>query len=225
MLIYNFNFKRITLLCFLYLYIKNEDLYLIKLKNILNEGLSQILFHFTNIGNLINILNENKFRTNKSFQRINGKFIDMGYFFSTTRIRSSGFYGANDMSVCIVLDGRKLNTKYKGTPFEYFQDLSYFSKTKKYTQKDYIDALKQLEQEDRIVTTKPDIPSAISYIIEINLLIPKNLSSKDDLYGHYNTFKTAIFLCEENNIPVFVYDEKKYFKYNIKSKAIDFNQI
>jgi len=82
-------------------------------KSLLTEGLTPILYHFTSIHNLINILKEDEFQASTNlgssadFNVSGGKF----FFFSTTRSRSAGY---NQGNVKIVLDGQKLNQNYKG---------------------------------------------------------------------------------------------------------------
>jgi len=193
---------------------------LLKLKNILLEGMSSVLFHFTNIPNLVNILKENKFHTTAAFASDNEQPIQQGYLFyvSTTRIRSTGYNMARMMNACIVLDGNKLKAKYKGVPVDYWQQISYYGKTKKYNQRDYINALKQLEQEDRILLNSPTIENALSYIKEIDLL----LYTEDEF--NYKSIKDIIEICNENKIPLFIYNRKDYFRYNVKSRAINISK-
>ena len=195
---------------------------MLKLKNILLEGISPILFHFTRIPNLVNILKQNKFIAKSAFTTDKEIAVQHGYnfFMSTSRIRNTGFSPIVSLDVCIILDGKKLKTKYKGMPVDYWQKLSYYRKNKEYTQRDYLKAIRELEQEDRILLNSPTIENAMSYIKEINILVSYNDSLHNNKYIKY-----IIKMCTENSIPLFIYDNKNYFLTNYKSKAINYDNI
>jgi hypothetical protein len=175
---------------------------------LLNEGLSDILYHFTNPYNLISILKENNFHSSinigstADFKTSGGKF----YFFSTTRSKIKRYINRN---VKIVLDGRKLGTKYKGLPIDYW---GYSKDPKDWPDKSsYRTALLSSEEEDRIVLDKPYIDNAKSYIKEIHILIDKHT----DL----NTVEEI----EKNkeNINIFYYTDENSYLTERKNKSVD----
>jgi hypothetical protein len=183
-------------------------------QQILNEGSSDILYHFTYIEYLLNILKNNEFSLTSTLgstieSRINKKKF---FYFSTTRSRSSGFVKGD---VKIVLDGRKLNYINKITPIDYWQfpkDRNSYDNPQSYTK-----VLSSSEQEDRIVSDKSVIPNAIKYIIEIHIYVETLKLA----------LKNIIDICKNNNIKLYLYDNRKNWLNQIKpiDKNIDFSNI
>jgi hypothetical protein len=185
-----------------------------EIKNILSEGLSKILYHYTYIPNLISILNSNQFATssnlgsNADLRKSSGKY----FFFSTSRAKGMSGYGSRHGTVAIVLNGQKLSEKYKGSPIDYW---NYSSKRSDYSSdSDYINVLKSKELEDRIITNKPYIDNAKSYILEIHILAKTNRQDFIDK----NEVREILNLA--NNIPVYFYGNENDYKLQNKAKAI-----
>lgn len=170
------------------------------------ERISDIVYHFTYIRHLKDILTENIFHASTNigasvdFKINKGKF----FFFSTTRSKSSGFTKGD---VKLVLDGQKLSQNYKGIPVDYWQ---YSKNPKDWDKYSYKDALKS-EMEDRIILDSPTIKNATKYIKEIHILLNKSIIyiSKDDI--EYIISKSKQF-----NIPTFFYDNEKNWYNQIK---------
>lgn len=129
-----------------------------KFKQILQEGLSDVLWHKTGINNAIRILTTDTFKLSTSLGTSADQTGNRAFFFSTARSPQSSFFKLNNNFVVLKLDGRKLGYNYKGTPVGYWGDKS----------------PERNEMEDRIVHTKPVIPKASSYIEEIRVLLPTN---------------------------------------------------
>jgi hypothetical protein len=192
---------------------------IVKMKTMmgLNEGLSDILYHFTYIRNLVNILKQNEFHastnigTPSDLNTSRGKF----FFFSATRSRGGEGKGSGygRSPVKIVLDGKKLNQRYKGFPLDYWQNSSKESDWSDKT--DYINSLKSKELEDRIVLDSPTIPNASNYILEIHVFIESGGEMYKDELDELTSY------VKKNNIPIYFYTERKYFFNQIKDKAVD----
>jgi len=197
-----------------------------KLKNIINEeyksiileGLSDILYHYTYIDNLINILKENKFHastnlgTGADFKKSKGKF----FFFSMQRTKGKTGYGSRHGDVSIVLDGRKLMQRYKGGPIDYWEwstDPKNWSDTRSYTQ-----ALQTKELEDRIFIDSPIIDNAISYIKEIHIFINVEKGRKD--YPTKEMFRELLFQIKKQKVPTYFYNDKNDYQLQNKKKAV-----
>jgi hypothetical protein len=94
----------------------------------LNEGLSPVLYHATQLGNAVSILRDNTFNlTNtlglKSERGIQKKF----YYISFARSLTSGYYYFENPQKGIVyfkIDGDKLGNRYKGLPVDYWSSPS-----------------------------------------------------------------------------------------------------
>ena len=184
----------------------------LKEEEILNEGASDILYHFTYTDNLLNILKTNEFSLTAAVGYKSDYNINQNKFFylSTTRSKSSGYIKGD---VKIVLDGRKLKYNNKIVPVDYWQ----WSKNRNDWDSDssYINSLKS-EQEDRIISDKPTIPNAIKNIIEIHIYI----------YKVSNVLKEIIEICKNNNIKLYLYDNKENWQNQTKAiNNIDFSNI
>ena len=187
--------------------------------NMLSEGLSDILYHYTYIPHLRNILKYNKFATSTNLgssadaSKDKGKF----FFFSTQRTKGmSGYAQHHGNNVAIVLDGRKLNYTFKGFATDYW---NWSKKRSDYKSiGDYTNALQSEENEDRIVTNKPYIDNANKYIIEIHVwVIPE--------HNNQEGVEEMVALTAQYNIPIFFYLDENSFKLQDKRKAVAPNQL
>lgn len=181
-----------------------------KLLKILSESLPDIVYHFTYLNNIINILETNKITLSSALGSTadlkpnRGKF----NFLSTTRSKSSGYKRGNTK---IVLDGQKLNYNYKSIPLDYW---GYSKNPKDWTDKSaYIQALGS-EQEDRIVSDKTTIPNFKKYILAIHVNISNYKRNK------LNKIKD---LANQNNIPLYLYSSQENWEKQINN--IDINTI
>ena len=178
----------------------------------LNESLTDIVYHFTRFNILYRILKTNQFITtaavaSKSDMTINhGKY----FFLSTTRSKATGYVVGD---VKLVLDGRKLNQRFKGKAVDYWQ---YSKDRKNYTSDaDYKNALSSNEQEDRIITNEPYINDAISYIREIHILVGK----RDRIYK--STLDFIRDVCTKNGIGLYFYDFRQNWLLQNKSGLVN----
>jgi len=189
----------------------NEEL------NLLSEGLSEILYHFTYVTSLLSMLKANKFATSSNLGSNADQWKDKGrfFFFSTQRTKGMSGYGSHHGNVAIVLDGRKLNYSFKGQASDYW---SWSTKMSDYKSlRDYTQALRSEENEDRIVTNKPYIDNANKYIIEIHVEINENQDKEQVIEVQK--------LCKGLNIPLFFYNDDQQFKLQNKAKAVPLESI
>jgi len=186
----------------------------IKLKDLIIEKISNITYHLTRLDNLYNILKDNYFvlsnilSTSTKDKTINkNKF----YFLSTSRMKWNSFnnslFSIYENFTILVLDGSKLNNRYKGTAVNYWSNNEYYNKHS-------IDSTGAgFEAEDRIISNEPYIYNAKSYIKEIHIFfchIPNNLQDLINLAG---------------NIPLFFYIDELDFKLLNKRKSKSIDQI
>jgi hypothetical protein len=181
------------------------------MKKILEEGLSDIVYHFTYIHSVVDILEENRFKLSTNL----GSDADLTtsknkfYFFSTTRSKTKQYRNGN---VKIKLDGKKLGYKYKGFPIDYWQ---YSKNPKDWGDKSgYRQTLLSSEEEDRIISNKPYIDNSKSYILEIHILLSK---------FEFENLKKLINFSKE--IPIFFYTDKKSFLIENKRNVVNINDI
>lgn len=186
-------------------------------KKYINEGASDILYHFTDAAALVNMLEENSIHLSSAMGSVSDYNINKKkmFYLSTTRSRSSGYKRG---TAKLVLDGRKLKYNYQISPVDYWN----WSKSRKDwdNTSSYIDALKSLEQEDRIISDKATIDNLSNYILSIHVLIYKNDTNRK--------IKQLIELCEQKNISLFLYDNQKNWLNQIKpidASSIDFSNV
>lgn len=156
---------------------------------LLNEGISDIAYHFTNYSNLLDILKNNEFILSNALSSPREEVLNKGkfYFLSTTRSRKSGF---SIGPVKLVLDAKKLSEKYKILPVKFFTNIR---------------DSRGSEQEDRVISNSKIIPNATSYIKEIHM---EALSSGTN-YKKY--MMKLISNIEIRDIPYFVYKYRADF--------------
>ena len=178
---------------------------------ILDEGASDVMYHFTNSGALVNILRTNEFiltaavGSNADFNINKNRF----FFFSTTRSKSTGYKQGN---VKLELDGRKLKYNYKFIPVDYWQHSK--NRSDYSSDSDYIRALKSGEQEDRIVSNQPTIPNAVSYIQKFHINNDRLNNTTIDLIIRY---------CNQYSIPLNIYNNSNDFEKEVNQ--IDVSNI
>jgi hypothetical protein len=181
-----------------------ESLVKKELRKVLNEGASDILYHFTNDSALYNIAKTNNFNLSAAikgdfdFTKNKNRF----FYMSTTRSKSSGYKRGN---VKIVLDGRKLKHNNKIVPVDYWGW-----------------GPERFEQEDRIISNKNTIENASKYILEIHILL-NDSKDEEDMNLYLNKMKFIKNYSDKSSLPIFFYNnEKNFFK---QTNSIDFNKI
>ncbi len=177
-------------------------------KFILNERLSSVLYHFTRIGSLYNILKSDSFKLRSSYGRSSDdKHRTKKFYLSCTRQRSGLLGYSRSFNVRITLDGDLLNHRYEGGAIDYWGKSmgkqSYYDK-EKYNKVDYYQS--STENEDRIYSDVPFIKNASKYIKRIDILC-KNLDNNVNLSYLYH-----ILLSSKSNI-IYIYNNEKDFNY------------
>ena len=189
---------------------------------ILLEKLTSIVYHFTTIDKMINILQSNIFKLSSKEKNTHNlelmNKLGYNYFFSTTTTRSAktGFpllcYSTNNFNernslVRIKLDGNKLNNSYKAKRVFLYKNKTHDDLKQGYK---YIkdDILKHDHLEDRIITNKNIIENSKKYILEIDVIIKEiNYAKKDEIL-------LLKKLADENNIKINLYKNNFFEKFN-----------
>lgn len=169
--------------------------------NIINEAITDIVYHFTTTTALMNILKTNKFFA--SFNPFNKQELELSkgryFYFSTTRNKMLRLFIS--LGAKIKLDGKKLSQKYKGIPIDFF----YKRGRKSSKSPEYSGTGQQTEFEDRIILDKPYIENATKYILSISLLI------KDKYDYNEKWLNDIAIMCEDKNIPLLLYENENDF--------------
>lgn len=197
-------------------------------KEYLAEAVTDIVFHRTNIHAALKILTQNKFRLTSAIGTASDKEHNKNryYFLSTARSPMSSYIARDPYAaeIYFTLDGRKLNQKFKGFAVDYWGPTFRQHHPDKH------------EMEDRIVSDEQYIENAISYIKEVHLLYsfkttdyslfdikkedPKVRETKveDRFMG---VIQQIYSFCKKNDIPIYLYENKKDYGNRNKNKAIN----
>ena len=141
----------------------------------ISEGISRVVYHITNSISMSSIATYDMFKLTPMIDETGANVLDPSkiesghwYYMSTARSTSSAYItdvAGVSGDIILVLDGEKLQTKYRGGPVNYYSQQNIkaakeasFSSDRKYS-----------EQEDRIYNKTPYIKQASRYIKEIRV--------------------------------------------------------
>lgn len=198
------------------------------IKQLLEESLSSVVYHFLPIRNLRPILEENKINFSTHLGT-NGDSIHptKGYYFlSLTRSKahtigyarnmSGAAYGEADSSFArIKFDGNKLSHRFKGAPADYWQRKD-FEKLKAAhgpgaNFKDVFHrAMADFESEDRLFSKTPFLDNVNKYILQIDVFMPEQ--KIDSTSQIITQLKSIISSAQSLAIPLYVYTDIKSFE-------------
>jgi len=173
---------------------KKKHIYLyMKLLDLLYESLTDTVYHYTGIENLVQILKKDEIYL--SFNLTDDKYNNRnrGKYFYLSLTRSKSLDDIFDFAgyAKIVFDGRKLNHNFKSIPYNFFRG-----------------NYKSSEQEDRIISDKSSIFDICKFIKEIHVL------DKEYVYfGFDKDVNQAVFYANKRNIPIYVYQNYENFKF------------
>jgi len=167
---------------------------MIKLKDILMERISDVVYHFTSTKAADNIIGTNRFRLEPIPVEMNvdaGRKYDEGYYMSVARTKVEGYTkNASNFQCYYVrfeMDGGKFGNKYKGGAYNYWQD--------QHGKDDYE------EFEDRIFSKDRFIPNATGYIKRMDVDVSRKcMGFKTDIL-----IKTAI----KSGVPTFIFPSRE----------------
>lgn len=188
----------------------------------LDEKISSIVYHYTTVQGFDSILTQNKFRLSDNLlpdedlapYAVNPD--KYKYYMSVARTRVPGYSRISresymrSLPVRLEMDGDKLNTKYKGKPFDYF---------KAFTQ----NAIKRNEYdeyEDRIYHTDMYIPNATSYIKRIDV----SLDEANEAYkalGIKKILNNAVNNALSIGVPTYLYSSDKDFYAQLRGTKVE----
>ena len=199
-------------------------------ENIIKEGVSPIVYHFTSVHSLYKIILSDKFYLKTGAFK---KFADAGdgkrmFYLSTTR-NKNGHEGYSNRFVCkggvrITLDGDKLNQRYHGSSFNYWGDeelgrMKYLNPEKVGLNKNWSQGMRyhrEDETEDRVWSYRASIPNAWNYILSVDICISG--IEKDEKLKQivFNIFNTSRKFSEKINL----YDDVESFALGNKNTVV-----
>ena len=190
-------------------------------KKVINESLSKMAYHFTDLPNLHKMIDTDtiKFSKARGRDRVIGVNYGRGaeYFLSATRVRDSRFGFSPGFNVRIELNTDGFNNKFFSKPISFFQgpngtscknDYLYNSE---YTDSYDIERQPHVENEDRIYSKVSEVHNIGKYINRIDILLPIN-NLESYLTSHR---ETCNMLRDIYNTPfglkTFVYNNRNMF--------------
>jgi len=182
------------------------------IEQIIFERLSAVLYHYTNISNVLEILNTDSFRLTPdiaSKAETSFRKTDKIYYMSFSRSKTGQYHypTVGSTGVLLVVDGDKLNQRYSGTPVDYWEG----------THKD--------EMEDRLYSSKPYIKNAHQYISEIHILIKPKDNPDWETSRFIRRARKIYIASAKENIPVYFYTDNRSFNSLDKDKAVPISSI
>lgn len=181
---------------------------MVRLKDLINEGVtSSELYHLTGLKNAINILKNDQFVLGNTF--FGGRDLDFQkgkhYYISMARTKFSGYIQkhAGNTSVIFELDGRGLGQNYRTVNANYFEKGEH-------------------EGEERLIHNDPVIENATGYIKSAHVLL-RNSNILSDKQREYIKFLAEYG--EKRNVPVYFYDEMKYWSTQRSKYARDIEEF
>lgn len=180
-----------------------------KITKLLNEGISSVLYYSESISDAINTLKTDKFSLFMAAGTdTETDLTDDLYFFSTTRSKIGGFHlNPYKNAMIFKLDGDKLRQRYKGRPVDYWGPF-----WRSMPDKD--------EMEDRIFSSKPFIPNATSYILEMHIYVADEQRDDDIAKALGSNVRKLMILGKKNDIPTYLYNDVNAWHSQNKAKAI-----
>lgn len=190
------------------------------IKRILNEGISDMTYHFTSLDSCVNILKNNSFNLTMSSNRSDAYDNKRLFYMATQRGRNKDVGYASHFGSCvrIQLNGNALRTKYAGKPIDYWGA----SMGKQINYNDNISgkgmtSRKQhhpnFEMEDRIFSYEPTIENASKYINRIDVYIKTATNDTELLNIEKETAIIIWALSKRKNIPIYIYNSLKDFNF------------
>ena len=188
--------------------------------NTLFEGLSNLVYHFTSVHNILKIIEQDKLIASGAMANSadgGSQNRDKHFYISFQRSRSAkiGYAGNTGGSgACIEFDGQALNSKYKGTAIDYWQR----GKDPKVNNMGKSGVMSSNELEDRLVLDTPYVPNIRRYIKRVHVTVQKD-GMGQEYYKKLNKY------CNQLNIPVYFYSTSEDFRLGFKHNALPLEQI
>ncbi len=181
-----------------------------KLKT-LNESLSDVVYHSSTYADAKQIISSNTFKLSSLFanKKYESAINTKKYFYmSTTRSKFGRFHYPPNRAgfVLFKLNGNKLNNNFAASAYNYYNGLPDTAYD---------------EMEDRILSNKPEIVNAASYIEEIDIFIHNEVEKTNTFATIYNDIYYIIRDALDKNIPIKLFFNNKNFTNNIPNYVND----
>lgn len=176
-----------------------------RLYEFLTEGVSPIVYHYTNISKALKILQSGEFQLSSALGSIEEKGMPRGnyYFLSTTRTRQGGYHNIiGQTAAMFVLDGTWFNQRYKSSPYDYWQNRD-----------PAVAHHRRHEAEDRVFSRESTIP--IDGVTEVHVLVKPDAEKNHQLWA-----RRTLLAARRRKISTFLYDNETHWRNMDKRKTI-----
>jgi hypothetical protein len=168
----------------------------VRVKEIITEGLSSVVYHYTSMSAAKNILETGNFELSSSLGSVEQQYAPKGYpyFLSTSRTRHGGYHTnvVGRQGVIFVMDGRWYSSKYPAQPLDYWKERGNLLPGRK------------SEAEDRIFSKEHTI--SIGGVKEIHVYA----NTADDITDTVKArARQVLLLAKKMNIPAYFYTDPK----------------
>lgn len=188
-------------------------------KQFLKEGLTDVLYQYRSPQTILKILQKDAFYPSVGFGTPSEVDINKGYkyYLSFARNLRGTYHQQGKMAAYMVLDGRKLGERFKGSAVDYWQ---------------WNQDVKKTEVEDRLFTNKPVIKGATQYIESIHVSIPieRKSSVGDKTYPNQyrttqiETLKELDAEAKKKEVPIYFYSDDAAYRMKNTKKAITLDE-
>lgn len=178
-------------------------------KDIVIEGASSVLYHYTSIQDALRIMSAGAFQLSSvTGNKSEEQYAPPGhpYFFSTTRTRVGDYHRyVGTGGVLFVLDGRWFGQRYKVKPIDYW-DRSWL----------HSGGTRTREAEDRVFSKEATIP--INGVQEIHVLLKEQEENRSP------AARKLLIAGKTAGIATYLYTDESAWRLLNKEKSIDINQ-
>ena len=172
------------------------------IKIVLNESVTDIVYHYRNPVHAARILEKDEFICSVAYSDLNIPEVTKGklYYLSLARTTLNKYALYSSLTVAFKLNGRKLSQKYRSFPIDYFNPWGTIPKTHSMIHSSD-------EMEDRIVTDEPTIKNAKKYILAIDVLVNVEMITSK----HFDSLIKIDHHAKAANIPFHIYINREQF--------------
>jgi hypothetical protein len=163
----------------------------------LNESLSRVAYHYTNINAAKQILTSGVFELSSGLGSVEQHYMPPGqyYFLSTTRTRVGGYHDIiGSSAVMFVLDGNWFNQHYRSRSVDYWLNRNPGELHHR-----------AHEAEDRVFSPEPTIP--IDGVTAIHIYVSPDADDQINAWA-----RQCLIAAKQRDIPTYLYRDKKSWR-------------
>jgi len=184
-------------------------------KSVIQEGFTDILYQYRSPHTILKILQKDSFFPSVSFGTSSEVAINKGYkyYISFARNLRGTYHRQGRMAAYMVINGRKLGERFKGSAIDYWEG-----------EAQRLGRPKETEVEDRLFTNEPVIKNAAQYIESIHVSMPFKTGTKSYSVNYttpnIETLKELDEEAKKRAIPIYYYTDVRSYRMKNTKAAI-----